>query len=263
MEKPFVCVSLVGRTAEELSNDASRALEMGADIVEARLDFLWTTEERIRKPADSEEAERDEIEVVINQLQFEEIDFKEALDVISNSIEAPLLLACRSQGQGGYFPGTEDERLGVLKAAISCKPSWIDLEADIPASNRKDLLDILDEDTKTIASLHSVDGTPSSSEIIQEVLDAQELGNMVKACYNTNNRTDSLRIFEAALELKSSEVIFSLMGLGPGGDWTRIHAPMLGQYMAYATTESGWHLAQQGRINASDLRVAWKVLEYQ
>ncbi len=246
-----------------MSNDASRALEMGADLVEARLDLLWTTEERIRKTMDSEEAEKDGFEVVVNQLQFEEIDFKGEVDIISNSIDAPLVMTCRPQGQGGHFPGTEEERLEVLKAAISSKPSWIDLEADIPASNRVHLLDLLDDDTKTIASLHSVDGPPSSSEIIQDVLDSQDLGKMVKACYSTNNRADSLRIFEAAVKLKSSEAKFSLMGLGPGGDWTRIHAPMLGQYMTYATTESGWHLAQQGRINASDLRLAWEVLEYE
>jgi len=52
------------------------------------------------------------------------------------------------------------------------------------------------------------------------------------------------------------------MGLGPGGDWSRIHAPLLGQFMVYSTTESGWHLAQEGRINASDLKTAWGLLEY-
>ena len=245
-----------------MSNDALRAAEMGADLVEARLDLLWTTEERIRKPADSEGSEKDEIEVVVNQVELDEVDFRHAVDVISNSIEAPLMLTCRSQRQGGHFPGSEDERIEVLKSAISSKPSWIDLETDIPSSNRVELLNLLDDGTKTIASIHSIDGTPSSSEIIQDVLDAEDMGEIVKACYSTNNRTDALRIFEASLELRSSELNYSLMGLGPGGDWARIHAPMLGQYMVYSTTESGWHLAQQGRINASDIRMAWQVMEY-
>ena len=79
------------------------------------------------------------------------------------------------------------------------------------------------------------------------------MGDIVKACYSTSDRKDALRIFEAALELKSTGHKYCLMGLGPGGDWARIHAPVLGQGLVYATTESGWHLAQQGRINASDL----------
>ena len=262
MEKPLVCVTLRGRTAEEMSNDASRAAEMGADLVEARLDLLWTTEERTRKPGDSEDGGSEDFEVIVNQLELEEVDFREALGYISNATEIPLLLACRSHSQGGYYPGSEDERIEVLKAAISSKPSWIDLEADIPPQIRGNLLGLLDDGTKVIASFLSANGPPSTSEITQDVLDAKEMGTLVKACYATKNRTDALRIFEAALELKSSESNFTLMGLGPGGDWTRIHAPILGQYMVYATTESGWHLAQQGKINASDLRMAWEVLEY-
>jgi 3-dehydroquinate dehydratase len=107
-----------------------------------------------------------------------------------------------------------------------------------------------------------LDGVPSASEISQDVLDAQGMGDSVKVCYHTNDRKDALRIFESALQLKTSDANFSLMGLGPGGDWGRIHAPVLGQDLVFATTESGWHLAQQGRINASDLRIAWEVLEY-
>ena len=88
------------------------------------------------------------------------------------------------------------------------------------------------------------------------------MGDVIKACYNTKNRTDGVRIFEAAWELRDSEIKSTLMGLGPGGDWSRIHAPLLGQFMVYSTTESGWHLAQEGRINASDLKTAWGLLEY-
>jgi len=262
MEKPFVCATLSGRTAEAMSDDASRAVEMGADLVEARLDLLWTSEHRNHDTSDVGDEKRSDSEVIVNQLEMNEVDFEDAVKEITNAIDSPLLLACRPQRQGGHFPGTEEERLEVLKAAISCNPSWIDLETDMPAAVREELMGLIGDDTQVIASFHSVNGTPTPSEITQDVLDAKELGTLVKACYATNSRTDALRIFEAALELKSSEINFSLMGIGPGGDWARIHAPMLDQYMVYATTESGWHLAQQGRINVSDLRMAWQVLEY-
>ena len=38
---------------------------------------------------------------------------------------------------------------------------------------------------------------------------------------------------------------------------------LLGQAMVYATMEKGFHLSRQGRINASDLQTAWKLLEYE
>ena len=259
---PSVCVTLGGRTAEEMSNDATKAVIMGADIVEVRLDLLWTAEEKIRKLKKSPEGEREEVEVIVNQLELDSIDFQEAIKTISSSVEAPLLMTCRSQGQGGFYPGSEEERFSVLEAAIASKPSWIDLELDIAPSKREDLVKLAGKDTQVLASLHSLNGVPSVSEISQDVLDAHEMGHLVKVCYSTSDRKDALRIFESALKLKTSEVNFTLMGLGPGGDWARIHAPVLGQSLVFATTENGWHLAQQGRINASDLRTAWEVLGY-
>ena len=53
------------------------------------------------------------------------------------------------------------------------------------------------------------------------------------------------------------------MGSGWGGDWTRIHAPLLGQAMVYTTMDKGLHLSRQGRINATDLQTAWQLLEYE
>ena len=248
---------------KEISNDAPKAEEMGADMVEVRLDLLWTTEEKISKFKKSENGEIEEIEVIVNQLELEEVEIKEAIKAISSAVESPLMFTCRPQRQGGVFPGTDEQRFSVLEAAIASKPSWIDLEVDIPTLIRNDLVKLAGNGTQVIASLHSFEEVaPSVSAISQDVLDAKEMGNLVKACYSTKGRKDALRIFESALQLKDSEVNFSLMGLGPGGDWVRIHAPILGQDLVFATTESGWHLAQQGRINASDLRIAWEVLEY-
>ncbi len=262
MQKPLVCVTLRGRTVEEMCNDAPKAVELGADIVEARLDLLWTTEEKPASTEETENGKKKTMEIIVNQLELDAIDIEDSINTISSSIGVPLMMTCRPQRQGGHFPGSEEDRLSALEAAIASKPSWIDLEVDIESSKRKDLVELAGKETRVIASLHSLDAVPSSSEITQDVMDAQSLGDSVKACYSTKDRKDALRIFESALQLKSSDVSYSLMGLGPGGDWSRIHAPALGQELVFATTESGWHLAQKGKINASDLRTAWEVLEY-
>ena len=262
MNQPSVCVTLRGRTSEEMISDAPKALKMGADLLEVRLDFLWTTEEKIRTTKISDEGDKEKVELLVSQLEFEEIDFQKEIDKISSSIEAPILMVCRPQEQGGFFPSGEDERISVLKSAIGASPSWIDLEIDIPAQEREELVSLAGGQTKVIASFHSLEGVPSTSEITNDICEAQEMGDIVKACYSTSDRKDALRIFESALELKSTGHKYCLMGLGPGGDWARIHAPVLGQGLVFATTESGWHLSQQGRINASDLRMAWEVMEY-
>ena len=262
MQKPLVCVTLRGRTVEEMCKDAPKALELGADIVEVRLDLLWTSEEKTTAIEKTEDGEKEIIGVLVNHLELDAIDVGDSITTLSSSIEAPLLITCRPQSHGGHYPGSEEDRISVLEAAIASKPSWIDLEIDIEHSKREDLVKLAGNETRVIASLHSLEMPPSVSEISQDVLDAQDMGDLVKACYNTKDRKDALRIFESALKLKSSDANYSLMGLGPGGDWSRIHAPALGQSLVFATTESGWHLAQQGKINASDLRIAWEVLEY-
>ena len=262
MEKPLVCVTLRGRTVEEMCNDAPKAVKLGADMVEARLDLLWTTEEKIPSTEKSEEGEKPSFKTIVHNLELDAIDAKDSIKTISSSVEVPLLFTCRPQRQGGHYPGSEEDRLSVLEAAIESQPNWIDIEVDIDPSKREELVKLAGKETRVIASIHSLEGVPSASEITQDVLDSQGMGDLVKACYFTNDRKESLRIFESALQLKSSDANYSLMGLGPGGDWSRIHAPALGQELVFATTESGWHLAQQGKINASDLRIAWEVMEY-
>tara|TARA_Y100001934_G_scaffold252390_1_gene316407 strand:- start:33 stop:824 length:792 start_codon:yes stop_codon:yes gene_type:complete len=262
MEKPLVCITLRGRTVEEMVNDASKAEISEADIVEVRIDHLWTIEEKIRSSNDSGNSEKEEFEVDISQIDFNELDYEEAIENISSSISLPLMFTCRPQSQGGHFPGSEAERMEVLRKAISTKPDWIDLEIEIPKENRDELSQMAGKETKVIASMHPKEGIPHQSEITQEILDAIGSGDVVKACYNIKDKKEALRIFGAALDLASNDANFALMGLGPGGDWTRIHAPILGQHIVFATTESGWHLAQQGRINASDLMTAWELLEY-
>ena len=68
MNQPSVCVTLSGRTSEEMINDAPKALKMGADLLEIRLDLLWTTEEKIRTTKISDEGEKDEVEVLVGKL---------------------------------------------------------------------------------------------------------------------------------------------------------------------------------------------------
>jgi 3-dehydroquinate dehydratase len=64
------------------------------------------------------------------------------------------------------------------------------------------------------------------------------------------------------LDLKDGDVKFSIMGLGPGGDWTRLHAPIMGQSLVYATMRTEYALKDEGRINVRDVRDAWQLLEY-
>ena len=114
--------------------------------------------------------------------------------------------------------------------------------------------------TKIISSNHYDQSPGSTNEIIEEIDEISGSGNIIKIVFNTAGKKDALKLFDIAWRTRDSKDKLSIMGIGAGGDWTRIHAPLLNQSMVYTTMENGWYLAQQGKINTSDLKTAWKLL---
>ena len=256
MPRPLICVTLRGCTVDEMLKDAAMATAAGADMVEVRLDKLWVVEQMPEPDPKEEEAESDSrkpkyVEPDIIPQPLDSVDVQEALDSLKQGIDLPVVLTCRPERQQGHYPGEEEQRIEVLSAAIKSGVSWIDLEVDIESKARKSLMDDASENP------------PSASEIIHDVEDSSDAGDIVKVCYRSSGRHDGLRLFEAAWGLRGSGAHYAIMGLGWGGDWTRIHAPLLEQALVYTTMDKGLHISRQGRINASDLQTAWQLLEYE
>jgi 3-dehydroquinate dehydratase type I len=267
MSLPLVCVTLTGCTVDEMLKDAARATAAGADIVEVRLDKLWVVEQKPEpvevKDSDSTDTRKSAyIPPTYVKQPIDSVDLDSSLISFRTGIELPVILTCRPERQGGYYPGSEKERIAVLSKAIKSGVSWIDLEIDIDSKERNKLVKLTGDSTKIIASNHH-DGSPSSpDDIAEEILESTNSGDVIKYVFNTNGKKDALKLFDIAWRTKDSGSKLSIMGIGTGGDWTRIHAPLLNQNIVYTTMENGWHLAQQGRINAGDLQTAWKLLEY-
>ena len=269
MRRPTICVTLSGCTVDEILADAARATAVGADICEVRLDKLWVIE-KVPEPevvTDSNEGDRRRRPAYVPPeyipQAFDSIDLSSALDAFKGGIDLPVVLTCRPERQGGYFPGSEEERISVLRAAIDSGVSWVDLEADIDSKIRSELVEIAKGKTMVISSTHFSEEPSSASEILDDIEEMADSGDIIKVCYNTTGRNSALRLFEAAWMLKESDKKTAIMGLGVGGDWTRIHAPLLNQYLVYSTMETGSHLSSEGRINASDLLIAWEMLNYE
>jgi len=269
MRRPTICVTLSGCTVDEILADAARATAVGADICEVRLDKLWVIE-KVPEPevvTDSNEGDRRRRPAYVPPeyipQAFDSIDLSSALDAFKGGIDLPVVLTCRPERQGGYFPGSEEERISVLRAAIDSGVSWVDLEADIDSKIRSELVEIAKGKTMVISSTHFSEEPSSASEILDDIEEMADTGDIIKVCYNTTGRNSALKLFEAAWMLKESDKKTAIMGLGVGGDWTRIHAPLLNQYLVYSTMETGSHLSSEGRINTSDLLIAWEMLNYE
>ncbi len=266
MPRPLICVTLSGCTVDEMLKDAAMATAAGADMVEVRLDKLWVIEQMPEPEPEAEDGERRHpkyIEPEFIPQPLDSVDVQGALESLKQGIDLPVVLTCRPERQQGHYPGEEAQRIEVLSAAIKSGVSWIDLEADIESKVRESLMDDASGKTKVVASYHSSESPPSASEIIQDVEDTSDAGDIVKICYRSSGRHDGLRLFEAAWGLRASGASYAIMGTGWGGDWTRIHAPLLEQALVYTTMDKGLHLSRQGRINATDLQTAWQLLEYE
>ncbi len=261
MNRPLVCVSIEGYSVKECIKAAGLATLSGADIIEVRFDFLYLNKVYQKLPEDSEETNASRYELIPREVS--EVDVSNTISRLKEAIEKPVIFTCRSTAEGGKFPGTEEERLKILTKAIESNVSWIDLEINIESKERKKLMKLAGKsNTKIVSSYHDIDKTPDADKIVSLIEDNGDTGDLIKLCFKTNDHHDGIEIVNACWTLRDSKQQMSLMGLGPSGDWTRLHAPLLNQAMVYATLESDFHLGKKGLINVRDLTDAWDMLEY-
>ncbi|MGB1475049.1 MAG: type I 3-dehydroquinate dehydratase [Candidatus Poseidoniaceae archaeon] len=264
MADPKVCVTLDGTTVEEMTDEAARANLAGADMVEVRFDRLYLVKP---DPTVSDEEEGEKVELPPENdwdtVDMSEVDVDAAISSLKEGLPLPVIFTVRPVSEGGFFPGVESERISILEKAIESKVSWIDLELSIDDSTRSKLADAAKEnDCQIIASVHDINGTPDASTIASIVRDNQDSGDIVKFCGTANNHDDALQIIEAATELTGEGLNHSLMATSSGGDWTRLHAPILDQSLVYATMRNEFRISDKGLVNVRDLRDAWSLLEY-
>ncbi len=265
MTESLICATLRGHSVGDMIRDASRATAAGADMVEVRFDNLFVNRIEVDPivitSADGEETTEKQ-PPIMEQRSLEDIDVKESIVRLKEGIQIPVIFTCRSAQEGGHFPGDESARVDILQEAIESGVSWVDLEISISKKARKALMDSCGDSTAVIASSH-LPAASSADEIIDFVNENSAAGKVVKCCYTDVDHSSSLHIFEAAQRLSETEIQVALMGHGPGGDWTRIHAPLLKQAIVYTTLDRDYALVKRGQVNINDLRIAWGVLEYE
>lgn len=272
MDAPLVVASLEGTKVEEVIREAARAAMSGADLVEVRFDRLWlvpqvkqVVTDDTENPKEESEGKKPSLFLFENDhetLSYEEIDADEKLATLLNGMEMPVVFSCRRKGESGFFPGSEDERLAILEKAIDAGVSWLDLEIDIEPEKRKTLLEkARASEVEVIASIHNMEKCPESGEISTMIDESRDLGDIVKACFRCRDQIHGLWLVEASWNLEK-RVPHTIMGLGPSGDWPRLHAPLLGQKMVYSVLANDYSLPERGLVNAKEIRIAWDVLEY-
>ena len=250
---------------KEMADEAARANLAGADFVEVRFDRLYLK----RPEAQPVEGEDGEVKHVMPPetewpvREMDSIDVDASIQNLKESIPLPVIFTVRPADEGGYYPGEANQRHEILEKAIASGVNSVDFELSIEDGIRSELLSKANTaGVRVISSIHDTTTTPSAEELVTMVNEHSKEGEVFKFCGTVNDHQDALQIVEASYELKSSKHAFSMMALGNGGDWARLHAPVLGQSLVYATLRSEFKLSNKGLVNIRDLKNAWTLMEY-
>lgn len=179
------------------------------------------------------QAAPDEIQCVELRLDYcDHIDIP-ALTKVFQQIKKPSILTLRHETQGGRFKGSESERLALLTRLARLKPTYIDIEYDVPdawitafATRHPECL--------LIRSYHDFEQTP---ERLEDVLAQMQHPNCsyYKVVTTAQTSLDTLRVLQFLKQHGAPHVTAHAMGAL--GVPTRILGAALGNAFTYVALE--------------------------
>lgn len=220
-----ICITVMASRAKDARREMLNAAGKG-DLVELRLDAL-------------EEIRLEEL------FPFEEV---------------PVVVTNRRKEEGGVFRGSEEERLSYLEEAMSFGVGFVDVEWLSPEPLLSRTLK-RKGDTKIILSYHDLNKTPPLEEMFSlwKEMSLPE-ADILKIVPFAGNIRDSLRVLRFLSELGEERKPIISHCMGPHGRASRILAPLVGSYMAYASCSFPGEGAP-GQMTAYEMRRAWDVID--
>lgn len=234
LEKKTAIVAVILENPLETSK---KAAEMGADILEIRLDLLG-----------------------IRDLEAA----AETIRKVKSEIRLPVILTNRSIMEGGKWEGKEDERIGLLTNLLFIKdgPDAVDIELSAGREEKDQVIKVAKECGKTvIISSHDFSKTPSFQEmgtIFEEAF--LEGADIAKLAVMPHSMRDVLNLLRVALETREAGGAVCAIAMGKLGKHTRVIAPFYGSVLTYAAVE-GTVSAAPGQLQVEEVKKIMELLE--
>lgn len=215
---PKVCVPIVGRTKEDIIEQAKKIKEKNPDCIELRIDWY----EKV-----------DEIDQV-NEL------LRQVREVIEDTV---LLFTFRSKNEGGEKDIAVPQYVELCTAA--CGSGFVDL-LDVEAYMQEQLLEKLcviahEKDVKVIASNHDFYKTPSEEDILSRLQYMDNMGaDMPKIAVMPQSERDVLNLLSATLkyhEMGGDKPCIT-MSMKERGMISRLTGELVGSVMTFATVSA-------------------------
>ena len=257
-EPPAVAVSLTGPTAARARIQARRAIEVGADVLELRVDLLEEADALVAfaEASGAESPAPDPMVVVTAAAQVLEC-LRRMVDVVDG---VPLLLTCRTATEGGRAHLDDAGYGAVLGAVLDDLSTWAPERrpAAIDVEVQRGCLPGVSEQAHglgidVVASFHDFEATPAD-DVLEEVLArmVNEGADLAKIAVWPTSADDVARLLGVCARATADPgegtglgVPVAAMSMGALGAVSRV-APAFGTALTFAVVSD-----EQGETQAS------------
>lgn len=236
-ERPLICTPMVGKTEEQVIQEANEILELKPDLVEWRVDFL----ERVEN-----------IHYVLALLD----------QVKSILIDYPMIFTCRVDLEGGFRNIEQELRMTLIKGAI--ESGAVDILDFEMINSQEDIMAVMSaakkNDVYVILSNHDFQKTPPTDEIVERLIKMQTLGaDIAKIAVMPNSMEDVLRLLLATniVREKHSDIPLVTMSMSGKGLISRIAGGIFGSSITFG---AGKEASAPGQIAVKELHTALDLL---
>ena len=178
----------------------------------------------------------------IVELRIDRLSDSNAVQELVQRAGVPHIVACRTPQFGGFFSGTENERIEQLQAAVHAGATAVDIEFFTEPALRSQLLrSARERNVPVLIGYENMKETPNLSDLKQGLHDVAALGpDLIKLAVRALSYEDLLTVLSVALEARSFlDVPFAAIALGAHGAPSRPMACVLGASFTYCAVEPG------------------------
>lgn len=238
---PKICVPIVGRTEEDILEQAKKIAECKAriDVVEFRADYYEKLQD-------------------INQLIALLKNIREIL------ADKALLFTIRTESEGGEklpfaTPNVFDINYAVIDSAI---PDMIDVELSSGESDIEKLVEFAHKKgVYVIMSNHDFKSTPEYDDMLKRLCSMQDMGaDIAKLAVMPQNEMDLIRLLNVTLDMKNNyaDIPVVTISMGKCGSLSRITGQIFGSAMTFAALDNS---SAPGQIPVDELEKIMNSLE--
>ncbi|MFY1112422.1 MAG: type I 3-dehydroquinate dehydratase [Methanosarcinaceae archaeon] len=239
LEKKAAVVAVINDSLSPLES-SRKAAEMGADVLEIRLDLLGIRDSGLAV---------------------------EITGKIKAENGLPLILTNRSSAEGGKWEGSEKERIEILKELLTSfsreggvdTADAVDIELSAGEKEKAELISTAKKQGKTvIVSFHDFSKTPSFQEMEKIIEEAFRAGaDIAKLAVMPGSMQDVLDLLRLTLNAREAKRPVCTIAMGKLGKHTRVIAPLYGSVLSYASVESS---AAPGQLQANEVKKMMELL---